>query len=115
MYKIIDNQKLCLNPDLNLQEVIKFLGTNKKYPYQAINSSNDDNFSSFINRNWVNHAKQIIQKGIQQHKGINIPELFSVSGFNNPTSFFRIFKSMTGLTPKEYAAEVAWSIELRNQ
>ena len=104
--EVIENQKLYLNPDLNLQEVIKLLGTNKKYLYQAISTSSDDNFASFINRYRVNHAKQLIQEGVRQQKVINTTELFSVSGFNNPTSFFRTFKTMTGLTPKEYATEV---------
>lgn len=104
--EIIENQKLYLNPDLNLQEVIKLLGTNKKYLYEAISSSSDDNFRSFINRYRVDHAKKTIEESIHQMKGPNISELFSVSGFNNPTSFFRTFKAMTGLTPKEYAKEV---------
>jgi len=86
--------------------VIKLLGTNKKYLYDAISSNTDNNFRNFINRYRINHAKKIIEENIRLKSNTNLSELYHISGFNNTTSFFRTFKAITGLTPKEYAIEV---------
>ena len=107
----IVKQKLYLNPELNLQMVIKLLGTNKKYLYEAINSNTDNNFRNFINRYRVDHAKKIIEENIMQKSNINLSEIYNISGFNNPSSFFRTFKAITGLTPKEYATEVELEVK----
>lgn len=104
--EIIEKQKLYLNPELNLQMVIKLLGTNKKYLYEAISSNTDNNFRNFINRYRIDQAKKLIEENIRDKTNSNMSELFNFCGFNNATSFFRTFKSMTGLTPKEYATEV---------
>lgn len=104
--EIIEKQKLYLNPELNLQMVIKLLGTNKKYLYEAISSNTDNNFRNFINRYRVDQAKRLIEENIRDKTNSNLSELFSLCGFNNSTSFFRTFKTITGLTPKEYATEV---------
>jgi AraC-like DNA-binding protein len=105
--EIVEKQRLYLNPELNIQMVIKLLGTNKKYLYEAISSNSDNNFRNFVNRYRIDHAKRIIEKNIRENANSNLSELFSLCGFNNSTSFFRTFKALTGLTPKEYATEVA--------
>jgi AraC-like DNA-binding protein len=37
--------------------------------------------------------------------------LYSSAGFHSPVSFYRAFKTVTGLTPKDYAAEIRWEIK----
>ncbi len=101
----IEKQKLYLNPELNLQLLIKLLGTNKKYLYEAISSNTDNNFRNFVNRYRINHAKRIIEENISQKTSTNLSELYEICGFNNPTSIFKTFKTITGLTPKEYESE----------
>lgn len=113
--EIIEKQKLYLNPELNLQMVIKLLGTNKKYLYEAISSNTDNNFRNFINRYRIDHAKRLIEESIRDKTNSNLSELFNICGFNNTTSFFRTFKSITGLTPKEYSAEVENDVREENQ
>ena len=110
---IFDSQKLYLDTELNLKTVIKLLGTNKKYLYQAISENSDDNFRSFINRYRVNEAKSIISDKLRTGEELNLTELYSYAGFNSSVSFYRAFKSLTGLTPKDYAIEIR--NELRNR
>ncbi len=98
-------QKLYLDPELNLKTVIKVLGTNKKYLYQAINE-NSDNFRSFLNRYRVDEAKRIIEHKIRRKEELNLSELYVPAGFNSAVPFYRAFKLLTGLTPKNYADEV---------
>ena len=102
----IEKEKLFLNPDLNLDHVIKLLGTNKKYLYQAISNSTSDNFRTLINRYRVNEAKEIIRRKICAGESLMIPDVFELSGFNSEVSFYRSFHLVTGLTPKEFANEV---------
>ncbi len=86
--------------------VIKILGTNQKYLYQAISENSESNFRSFLNRYRVDEAKRIIEQKIRMKEELNLSDIFSSAGFNSPVSFYRAFKSVTGLTPKEYATEI---------
>jgi YesN/AraC family two-component response regulator len=101
----IDNEKLFLNPELDQKSLIRILGTNKKYLYEAIKLHGESNFRGIINRLRVNYAKKIIENTIIEKQTINFGELYSISGFNANSSFYRIFKSITGLSPSEYATE----------
>jgi len=103
---VFDKQKLCLDPELNIKTVIKILGTNQKYLYQAISENSENNFRSFLNRYRVDEAKRIIEQKIRMKEELNLSDIFSSAGFNSPVSFYRAFKSVTGLTPKEYATEI---------
>ena len=86
--------------------MIRILGTNKKYLYQAISENSDSNFRSFLNRYRIDEAKRIIENGIQNTEQINLSEIYTSAGFNTTVSFYRVFKQVTGLTPKEYLNEI---------
>lgn len=101
----IDTEKLFLNPELDQKTLIRILGTNKKYLYEAIKIHSESNFRGIINRLRINHAKKIIETNINEGTIINFTELYLTSGFNANSSFYRIFKSLTGLSPAEYAME----------
>ena len=103
---MFDSQKLYLDPELNIKSVIKILGTNQKYLYQAISENSDSNFRSFVNRYRVDEAKKIIGQKIHSKQVLNLSEIYIASGFNSSVSFYRAFRSMTGLTPKDYATEI---------
>lgn len=104
--ELFEKEKLYLQPDLNLETVIKALGTNKKYLYEAISTNTRDNFRSFLNRYRVNEAKRIIEEKTRKNEEIDIPMVYSSTGFNSQVSFYRAFKSVTGLTPREYEGEI---------
>ena len=104
--EVFDKQKLYLDPELNIKSVVKILGTNQKYLYQAISENSDSNFRSFVNRYRIDEAKRIIEQKIHGKEVFNLSEIYIPSGFNSSGSFYRAFKSVTGLTPKDYAAEI---------
>lgn len=103
--ELFETQKLYLDPDLHLKEVIRILGTNQKYLYQAISENSDANFRSFVNRYRVDEAKRMIERKTGQREKLNFQEIGLAAGFNSVVSFYRAFKHFTGLTPKEYADE----------
>ena len=104
--EVLETQKLYLNPELTLDDLIKVLGTNKKYLYYAIKSNTEDNFRSLVNEYRINYVKSMIREAIENTNKIDIDEIQVSSGFQSTASFFRIFKSKTGLTPSEYAKQV---------
>ena len=91
---------------MHLKAVIRILGTNKKYLYQAINDNTDTNFGTFINRYRIDGAKRIMENGKQNNEQINLSEMFTSAGFNFSTSFYHAFKQVTGLTPCDYLREI---------
>jgi AraC-like DNA-binding protein len=104
-YELCEHQKIYLDPDLTQEKVIKMLGTNKKYLYEAISKSTSENFKSLINRYRVNEAKKQIKQVIWNNNDLKMEDILVASGFSAPTSFYRVFKTLTGLTPSEYADE----------
>jgi AraC-like DNA-binding protein len=103
---VFDQQKMYLDPELRLKDVIRILGTNKKYLYQAINDNTDTNFRTFINRYRIDEAKRIMENGMQNNEQINLSEMYSSAGFNSSASFYRAFKQITGLAPLDYLREI---------
>jgi YesN/AraC family two-component response regulator len=104
--EVFDRQKLYLDPELNLKTLIRILGTNKKYLYQAISDNSHNNFRTFLNRYRVDEAKRVIEQKIMMKDDLNLSEIYAKAGFNSTVSFYRAFKLVTGLSPKEYASEV---------
>ena len=105
------DQKIYLNPDLNIEMVVQQLGTNKKYLYEAISTNSDDNFRSLINFYRVGEAKKIIEEMVKNRKDLNLTDLSAQAGFSSSVSFYRTFKSITGLTPKEFKTEVLKNLQ----
>jgi YesN/AraC family two-component response regulator len=55
-------------------------------------------------------VKSLIVESIKTKKKIRMEEIQESSGFQSNASFFRVFKSKTGLTPLEYADQVKLSM-----
>lgn len=106
---LIENKKLYLNPDLNVKFLQQQIGTNKKYLYEAISKHSGTNFRGFINQYRVNEAIKYMEEKISAKSPFNINEIFNISGFNSVSTFFRVFKQHTGLSPNEYI------IQLKNE
>ncbi len=103
--RLMEEEKMYLNPDLTQKHLITQLATNKKYLYQAISRNADDNFKNLLNRYRVREAKKLIEKSVKGGNVEPIDQIFRSAGFNSETSYYRAFKHFTGLTPKEYARE----------
>ena len=102
----IEQEQLFLNPDLDQKTLIRILGTNKKYLYEEIKFHGESNFRGIINRLRINHAKKIIKEELLLGKSMQFANLYINCGFNANSTFYRIFKSYTGLSPVEYSIEL---------
>lgn len=108
----IQVNKLYLDPKLNQQNLVSDFGTNRQYLYEAI-SKNGDNFRSLINRFRINEAKEQIEQLLQARKTVDFSILAEKVGFNSYPTFYRAFKSFTGLTPAEFNKELIQDLRTR--
>lgn len=96
----MDIEELYLNPDLTLREVAEKLSTNTKYLSQAINNQLGINFQQYVNNFRINKVKEKILD-----EGLNNLTLFGIArlcGFKNKSTFYKVFKEVTGTTPRAY-------------
>lgn len=106
LLNLIEAEKLYLDQELNVKTLQNRLGTNKKYLYEAIAEYSGTNFRGLINRYKINEVRQIMENALLKEETIMVNEIVGASGFNSYTSFYRIFRQYTGLTPNEYIAQL---------
>jgi YesN/AraC family two-component response regulator len=103
---MIEAEKMYLMPDLDQKYIVKLLGTNRRYVYEAVALHGDQNFKGLINRLRVNESKRVIRELLAANKEIDLSSIYTSAGFNSKSSFYRTFKSVTGLPPGDYVAQL---------
>jgi AraC-like DNA-binding protein len=96
----LEREELYLKPDITISEVSKILKTNTKYLSQVINNIGQRNFLQFINEYRIEHYKRILSREKLEH--LTLFGLALQSGFKNKSTFYKVFKEVTGITPREY-------------
>jgi AraC-like DNA-binding protein len=94
----ITEKKLFLNPQLTLSETAKELNVTAHTLSQVINEKYNKSFNGYINELRIESAKMLLIS----NKNFTIEGVGYESGFNSKSSFFTVFKKMTGQTPAEY-------------
>lgn len=100
VYQYLKNKKPYLNPEYSLQMMAEDLNISRHKLSEAINNGQKKNFYKLINEFRVEEVKEMLANSAFSHYtllGIGLE-----CGFNSKTSFNRIFKEETGLTPTEY-------------
>ncbi len=95
---IMESQKLYKNSELKLSDLANAVGSNRRAVSDCINSQVGCSFNQYVNTFRTEHAKRIIR----QYPDRKLSDIYVESGFANETSFFRTFKALTGMTPKEW-------------
>lgn len=97
---LMAEEHLYLRTDLRLKDVAASLHTNSSYVSESINTMCGKTFSQFVNELRVRHAQELMR----QQPDMKMVAITSASGFTSETSFFRNFKAVTGMTPREWVA-----------
>jgi PAS domain S-box-containing protein len=93
-------EKLYLNPDLTLKELAVRLSTNTRYLSQVINTLSGFNLQHFINTHRIEEVKR---KMLQpEYHNLTLYGVSQHCGFKNKSTFYKVFKEVTGLTPKDF-------------
>jgi len=98
---------------LTLQSLAKDLDTNTRYLSEIVNKHKQKNFNAYINELRINY---IINKLRNESSFLNykISYLAEESGFSSHTSFSTVFKTVTGIPPKEFISFVKKEASLTN-
>lgn len=97
---LMNEEKLFTNPELNLDDLARRLGVPRNTVSQFINDYLKANFYDYINRLRVEEIKRLLLDADKEY--LTIIALATEAGFNSKTSFNRIFRHYTGMTPSEY-------------
>ena len=97
--QLMDDQQLYLRNNLKVQDVAVLLSTNSHYISECINNVRGQSFSQFVNAHRVQHAQKLLLK-----PNAKTAIVATESGFSTESSFFRNFKTVTGMTPREWIA-----------
>ena len=101
IYRVMEAQKLYQNSNLKVTDLATALGTNRRAVSDCINSQKGCTFTQFVNIYRVEHAKRVMR----QNPNKKVADIYLESGFANEGSFFRTFKAITGMTPKEWLSK----------
>lgn len=98
--KHIDSSKSYLNPDLTLSQLAAEIGISSHLLSQVINEQFNLNFFDFVNQYRVAEFKQRIVN--PNYESYSLLGIAFDCGFNSKSSFNRVFKKSTNLTPSQY-------------
>ena len=94
---IIEKERRYLDADLCLHELAQLLHTNRTYISQYLNNEMHTTFYDYINDLRIKHAIKLL------HETDNKIEIVALqSGFNNTSTFRRIFNQQMGCSASEY-------------
>jgi PAS domain S-box-containing protein len=97
---LMQQEQLYMNPDLALKDLANRLHTNTRYLSQVINTLTDFNLQHFINMFRIEEAKRKFRS--QEYSNYTLFGIGQKCGFKNKSTFYKVFKDITGLTPKDY-------------
>ena len=83
--------------DLSLEEIASALHVNRNYLSQLFKKITGEPFVTYLNKYRVEKAKELLMTGRYM-----VYEISEMVGFQNPTYFSQVFKSLTGCSPSAY-------------
>jgi len=96
----IREEKLFTNPKLNLRILSQFVNLNEKEVSRLINQHSEGNFYQFINQFRVEEFKALLHS--EKARQLSVLGLAEEAGFNSKSTFYTAFKTLEGMTPKQY-------------
>lgn len=102
LQRAVDNKKY-MEGHLTLASMAHDLGSNRTYLSDLIHQQYGLSFSDFINHLRIEEAKRMLQEADDE---LLIKDLYVCLGYNSPTSFYRNFKRLTGMSTTEYIASI---------
>lgn len=82
---------------ITLKEVARKFGISEYYLSRNFRNVTGFSFSEYLNTTRINMAKRLLRE-----TSLNITRIAEETGFNTITHFGRMFKSITGVSPKAY-------------
>ncbi len=102
LQQAVYSEELYLDPALTLYKLAEHIGVSAQYLSQTLNQTLQQSFYDYINQARITAAKQQLQQ-----TNASILTIAMAVGFNARSSFYKAFKTSTGLTPAQYRAQQA--------
>lgn len=93
-----NKNKPYLNPNLDMNSISSTLKIPKYQITEVLNNCINMNFFSFVNEYRVNAVREMLRK----NNDYSIEDIGYECGFNSKSSFFTVFKKLTGMTPMQF-------------
>lgn len=101
---LMEEQRFYLDSDLSLAKFAKLTDISEKDISKAINFCQHRNFHEFVNGYRVEAFKKNLERQDLAH--LNLLGVAFESGFGSKSTFNLVFKKSTGMTPKQYVADI---------
>lgn len=101
---LMENEKVFLDPDINLSRLSKQMTITNHQLSQLINEYFSKNFFDFINEYRIQEAKRRLH--LEEQNLYTIESLAFDVGFNTKATFYNAFKKYIGMTPTEYIKRI---------
>lgn len=95
---LMEEKQLFRRSDLKLADIALELGTNVTYISACINGQAGMSFNEFITRYRVRYAQELMKTYPEK----KVSQIAEEAGFSGERSFFRNFKNVTGVTPRQW-------------
>jgi len=102
--QLMTMDRLFLNENLSLRDLSARLAIDLNLQSYILNTHLEKSFYEFINLYRVEEVKYKL--GQSKYKNYTLLAIALESGFNSKTSFNRVFKQMTGMTPSQYQRKI---------
>jgi AraC-like DNA-binding protein len=100
LQQVMQEEQLYKNPDLSRDQVASVLGISPGYLSQIVNSVTDSNFTHYINSLRVKEVQQMLLD--TSYEQYSFWALGMEAGFKSKSTFYAVFKKITGMTPSEF-------------
>ncbi len=101
LMSLMEQQKPYLRSDLKLQDLADLLGIGRHHVTQLLNQHVGKSFHAFVNGYRIEDACRRLTD--PTYRGYTVLAIAHDVGFNSKTTFNRIFKQHTQMTPSQYA------------
>jgi ligand-binding sensor domain-containing protein/AraC-like DNA-binding protein len=103
--RLMQEEKIFLDPDLSLQKLSQQLHVHYNHLSQIINKHMGKSFNDYINSSRIEEAGKKLADPVESQK--TILEIAYDTGFYSKSVFNTAFKKFTGMTPSQYKKKVS--------
>jgi len=100
LHVLVNEEKIYTRKDLRIVDLSRSLNTNRTYVSRMINQEYGKSFSELINYYRFQEAKSMLLA--PEFSFLSISEIAFRAGFPSESSFYRVFKKETGMSPGDW-------------
>lgn len=97
---LMQSEQLWAELDLNLNDLAQRLGLTAAETSRVIREGSGAHFRNYVNAFRIDAVKQKLRD--PAYRSVSVLAISLESGFNSESSFYRVFKAATGLSPTEF-------------